>query len=229
MGLPGEGREQQNRDLRDPSEGSVRPAAPGEPRVSARLLTVPNLLSLLRLGTVPVFLWLFLTDRENAAVVLYGAGAITDFLDGYIARRAGQISELGKLMDPLADRVFIVALAVALVARGALPLWLALAVVARDLIVLSAFPLLERRGVTRIPVNLVGKTATALLLTGLTWLALTQTTFGLAPLGDEVGLTLIVAGAILYWAAAVLYARELRLRWGKPTGGNPGSDREPLP
>jgi cardiolipin synthase (CMP-forming) len=177
------------------------------------LATIPNALSLLRLASVPLFLWLFTSGRENAAVILYGVGAFTDFLDGFIARRSGQVSELGKLLDPLADRVFIVALAVALVARGPLPLWLALSVVARDLIVISVFPFLERRGVERIPVSFVGKSATASLLLGLTWLALTQTTFGLARLGDEVGLTFVVVGAVLYWLAAVMYAFEARVRW----------------
>ncbi|HEU4481068.1 MAG TPA: CDP-alcohol phosphatidyltransferase family protein, partial [Actinomycetota bacterium] len=146
------------------------PVAAGPP-ASERFLTVPNVLSLLRLASVPVFVWLFASGRENAAVILYAAGAWTDFFDGYIARLTGSVTELGKLLDPLADRVFIVALCIALVLRDTLPLWLALTIVVRDLIVLSLFPALERRRIERIRVNFVGKCATAALLFGLTLLA----------------------------------------------------------
>lgn len=175
-------------------------------------LTVPNVLSGLRLATVPVFLWLFVSGAEEAAVVLYAAGAWTDFFDGYIARRLGQVTELGKLLDPLADRVFIVALAVALVARDRLPGGVALAIVVRDLVLLSAFPLLERRKVERIPVSFVGKTATAALLVGLTVLAWGSTDFPLADYADDLGTPFTVAGAVLYWTAGIMYAFEARRR-----------------
>src|SRR5687768_2714238 len=92
--------------------------------VSKAVWTVPNVLSFLRLLSVPVFLYLFISGRELPAVILYAAGAWSDFFDGVIARRTNQVSELGKLLDPLADRVFISALLIALVARDALPLWL---------------------------------------------------------------------------------------------------------
>jgi cardiolipin synthase len=175
-----------------------------------RLWTIPNVLSLLRLASVPVFVWLFVSDRENAAVVLYAVGAWTDFFDGVIARRFDQVSELGKLLDPLADRILILALAIALVARDALNPWLAASVVGRDLLILSVFPFLERRKVERIAVNFTGKSATASLLTGLTSLAYGETTFPGARAGDEVGLAFTVLGAVLYWVAAVIYAREAR-------------------
>ena len=177
---------------------------------SDRVLTVPNVLSALRLASVPVFIWLFATDRENAAVILYGAGAWTDFFDGYIARRLGQVTELGKLLDPLADRVFIIALAVALVIRDVLPMWLFLTIVARDVLILIAFPLLEKRGVARIRVNFTGKTATASLLFGLTLLAWSETTFPLQQYADEIGMTFTVLGAVLYWVAAGMYAQQAR-------------------
>ena len=176
--------------------------------VTNRVLTVPNVLSAIRLATVPIFLFLFVTGREEAAVILYGAGAWTDFFDGYIARRLGQESELGRLLDPLADRIYIVALALALVAVGALPWWLTAAIVARDVILLSLWPLFERRGVGRIQVNFAGKTATASLLFGLTWLALSETDFAWASFSDVVGMVFVVAGAILYYISAGMYARD---------------------
>lgn len=173
--------------------------------VGKAVWTVPNVLSMLRLISVPVFVFLFVSGRETAAVVLYAVGAWSDFFDGVIARRLNQVTELGKLLDPLADRIFISALLIALVARDALPLWLAIVVVGRDLLLLSLFPVVERRGIQRIEVNSVGKSATAALLFGLTWLA---ASFVWEFIGRTIGLGFIYAGAVLYWLAASLYARE---------------------
>jgi cardiolipin synthase len=185
---------------------------------STRILTVPNVLSLLRLLTVPIFLWLFTHDQENIAVIIYAAGAWTDFFDGYIARRFNQVSEFGKLLDPLSDRVYIVSLAVALVVRGTLPGWLAGVVIGRDILVLIALPMLAKKGVARIPVNFTGKTATACLLFGFTCLAYSETTFGGAAVADDIGFPFVGIGAALYWAAGVMYAREAARRLsGKDT------------
>ena len=181
-----------------------------------RVLTVPNALSAIRLATVPVFLYLFVSGREEAAVILYGAGAWTDFFDGYIARRLGQESELGRLLDPLADRIFIVALALALVSVGALPWWLTAVIVARDVVLLSLWPLFERRGVGRIQVNFTGKTATASLLFGLTWLALSETDFVWATFSAVVGTVFVAVGAVLYYVSAGMYARDAYSRIKEP-------------
>lgn len=178
------------------------------PAVSDRILTIPNILSLARLATVPIFIWLFVSGRENAAVVLYAVGASSDFFDGYIARRTDSVTELGKLLDPLADRIFIAALLVALVVRGTLPWWAAAFIVGRDLLVLSFFPYLERKKIERIAVNRVGKTATAALLMGLTLLAVSETDLARAAAADAPGFLLTLVGGSLYWAAAYLYGRE---------------------
>ena len=175
---------------------------------SRRIFSIPNILSFVRLATVPVFVWLFVIDETNAAVVLYAAGALTDFLDGYLARRLNAVTELGKILDPLADRIFIVALAVALVASDALPLWLALGLLARDVLLVSAFPFVDKRGIARIPVSFAGKTATAALLFGLTLMAYSETTLPGAGAPYEVGFGFVVGGAVLYWITAFLYARE---------------------
>ena len=193
------------------SSQTHEPAA--SPQVAAgedRILTVPNVLSALRLASVPVFVWLFATGHEDAAVVLYAVAAWTDFFDGYIARRLHQVSELGRLLDPLADRVFIVALAIALALRDVLPLWLFLVIVARDVLILIMFPILERRGVQRLRVNFTGKTATAALLFGLTCLAWSETSFWLHGIADEVGMVFTLVGAVLYWVAAGMYAQQAR-------------------
>lgn len=185
-------------------EADPTPASPG----SSRILTIPNVISFVRLATVPVFIWLFVSGFENAAVILYAAGAWSDFFDGYIARATNSVTELGKLLDPLADRIFIAALVIALVVRGTLPWWVALVILGRDLLVLSLFPYLERRKIQRISVNRVGKSATAALLAGLTMLAWSETTFAGADVLDAPGLGFTLLGAALYWAAAYLYARE---------------------
>ena len=182
--------------------------AEGHGAVTSRLLTVPNVLSLLRLGSVPVFLWLFLSGAERAAVVLYAAGAVSDFFDGFIARRWRQVSDFGRLLDPLSDRVFIVALTVALVAREAFPWPLAVGIVVRDVVLLSLWPLFERRHVGRIAVNFTGKTATALLLVGLTLMAVGETGWPWADRLHGIGLGFAVIGGILYWVAGAMYARE---------------------
>ena len=191
----------------DLSESSRTVSGPPESASSA-ILTLPNMLSFARLATVPVFIWLFVSGHENAAVALYAVGAWTDFFDGYLARKLGSVSELGKLLDPLADRVFIVALCVALVARDTLSIWYAVAIVGRDVLLLSVFPLLERRKVPRIAVNFVGKTATAALLFGLTCLAISETTFIGSGVGDELGIAFTAGGTLLYYVAAAMYARQ---------------------
>ena len=175
---------------------------------SSAILTLPNMLSFARMATVPVFIWLFVNDHVNAAVALYAVGAWTDFFDGYLARKLGSISELGKLLDPLADRLFIIALCVALVARDTLSIWFAVAIVGRDVILLSLFPVLERRKVPRIAVNFVGKTATAALLFGLTCLAVSETTFPGSGIGDELGIAFTAGGTVLYYVAAAIYGRQ---------------------
>jgi cardiolipin synthase len=203
------------------SDPSVAPERLAEPSASdKRIWTLPNILSFIRLATVPFFIWLFASGREEAAVILYGAGAWTDFFDGYLARKLNAVSELGKLLDPLADRVFIIALVIALVSRDALPLWLALGILIRDAVLLVAFPLLERRGIERVRVNFTGKTATASLLFGLTLLAWGETSFAGARVGEILGMAFTIFGAVLYWVAAGMYAREAI---GKLSPGRPGT------
>ncbi|MBA2427182.1 MAG: CDP-alcohol phosphatidyltransferase family protein [Actinobacteria bacterium] len=173
-----------------------------------RVLTVPNVLSFVRLGTVPIFVWLFVSGRTEAAVILYAVGASTDWLDGYLARRMDAVSELGRLLDPVADRIFIAALAVALVGAGELPLAVAAALVARDALLVGGWLLLEGRGSRAIPVSLPGKVATAALLTGLTLMAVAATSWGFGESWRTAGLILVLIGTALYWVVGAAYARR---------------------
>ncbi len=141
-------------------------------------------------------------------MVLCAAGATSDFFDGYIARRTDSVASWASSCDPLADRIFIAALLIALVVRRTLPWWVAVFIVGRDLLVLSFFPYLERKKVERIAVNRVGKTATAALLMGLTLLAVSETDLAAAAAADAAGFLLTLVGGTLYWAAAYLYGRE---------------------
>src|SRR6266508_1366050 len=111
-----------------------------------RIATVPNLLSLFRILLIPVFVALILhRGTEAAGLVLLGAVVATDWVDGYIARHTGQVSSVGKVLDPVADRLALTAALVAMVVRDAFPLWAAVLVIARDgLILLAGVALLFR-------------------------------------------------------------------------------------
>ncbi len=131
----------------------------------AGLLTVPNLISIARLGCVPLFLWLLL-GREDpllAGFLLAFLGA-TDWVDGYIARRFGQVSEIGKILDPTADRIMLLVAVLAIGAAGYVPWWFAGATLAREGVVSVLAVVLGALGARRIDVTWWGKTATFLLM-----------------------------------------------------------------
>src|SRR5437867_631692 len=138
---------------------SDRPAT--SERASSAILTIPNALSFTRIALIPVFVWLIVDhDTTFGGLLLFGAVVSTDWVDGAVARATGRVSELGKILDPVADRLSIAAGLIALIVRGAFPLWAALLILVRDaLILLAGFALLAGRG-ARIDVRYVGKVAT---------------------------------------------------------------------
>ena len=132
---------------------------------AGRVWTVPNLLSTARLAGVPVFLWLVLGPEEDAwALGVLMLSGITDFLDGYLARKLDQRSTLGELLDPVADRLYIVAVVVGLALRDIVPWWLAVILPLRDALLWGLVPLLRTRGYSALPVHFMGKAATFNLL-----------------------------------------------------------------
>ena len=186
-----------------------------------RVLTIPNVLSFIRLLGVPVFLWLILVpEADTAAFVLLALSGVTDWLDGKIARATGQISRLGQLLDPLADRLYIAATLLGLALRQIIPWWLVIVILARDLVLAIVLVLLKRRGVTGLPVHFLGKAATVCLMFGFPILLLgtaaTGTSFTFADLARDLGWAFAIWGTALYWWAGVLYleqaARVLRAR-----------------
>lgn len=128
--------------------------------VSDRLLTVPNAITLSRILLIPVFLWLLVERYDLAAAVLLGLISATDFVDGKIARRFNQVSAIGKILDPVADRLLIAAAGIGIIWRGMMPLWLILAILLRELCVSALSVTFKARGV-QLEVRYVGKWAAA--------------------------------------------------------------------
>lgn len=176
-----------------------------------RVLTLPNVLSLLRLLGVPLFLWLVLGPEADglALLVLMFAG-FTDWLDGYLARRWNQISRLGQLLDPAADRLYIAATLLGLALRGIVPWWFVAVLVARDVVLLCCLPVLRRHGLVALPVHFLGKAATFNLLYAFPLLLLGDADGWLGSAARSLGWAFAVWGAALYWWSAVLYVRQLR-------------------
>jgi cardiolipin synthase (CMP-forming) len=175
------------------------------PEPSDRILTVPNLLSFLRLALVPVFLILLVEGDDIAALAVLAVSGFTDFLDGYLARRLNQVSKLGQLLDPAADRLYILAALLGLGWRDLVPLWLVIVIIARDVMLLILAGLLARVGQGALPVNWVGKWATACLFLGLPLLMVSAAFPATSPFTQPIGMVFAVVGAVLYWWAGILY------------------------
>ncbi len=176
-----------------------------------RVLTVPNLLSLLRLAGVPLFLWLVLgPEADGWALLLLMVSGFTDYLDGNLARRLNQTSSLGQVLDPVADRLYILAVVVGLVLRDIIPVWLAVILPMRDVLLFSLVPFLRTRGYSALPVHYLGKAATAALLYAFPLLLLGDDTGTLASLAQVFGWAFTVWGVGLYWWAGLLYAWQVR-------------------
>ena len=133
-------------------------------QLSDRVITWPNLLSALRLVLVPVFLWLILIDQNLWAFAILAFSSFTDWLDGFLARKLNQTSRLGKLLDPAADRLFILASLIGLAATSQVPWWLVFVIVARDVLLFFTLPFLAQVGYGPLPVNYTGKAGTFALL-----------------------------------------------------------------
>jgi len=180
-----------------------------------RILTIPNILSFLRLLGVPLFLWLVLVPQADGwAFAVLAVSAVTDWLDGTIARATGQISRLGQLLDPLADRLYIATTLLALAIRAIIPWWLVIVLLGRDLVLAVVLALLKRRGITGLPVHFLGKAATFCLLFGLPLLLLgadaTGTGVSLAEAARVLGWAFTLWGTALYWWAGLLYLEQAR-------------------
>lgn len=183
--------------------------------VSDRVFTLPNALSLLRLLGVPLFLYLVLgPERDGLALLVLMVAGFTDYADGWLARKLNQTSRLGQLLDPAADRLYILATLIGLTARDIVPLWLTLALIARDVILVGCVPTLRRLGYgPALPVHYLGKAATFNLLYAFPFLLLGDGTGEMSTvqtLANVFGWAFAIWGSGLYWWAGVLYVIQVR-------------------
>jgi cardiolipin synthase (CMP-forming) len=203
----------------------VRAQTRPQAAVSTRVLTIPNLLSLIRLAGVPLFLWLVLVPKADGwALAVLMVSGVTDYVDGVLARRWNQITRVGQLLDPLADRLYIVAVLVGLTLREIIPLWLTALIVARDLVLVLCYPSLRRHGYGVLPVNYLGKAATFNLLYAFPLLLLGEGTGSVATLAEIFGWAFAIWGTGLYWWAGVLYVVQTRQLVRGSSGSGPRSN-----
>jgi len=176
-----------------------------------RVWTVPNLISMARLAGVPVFLWLVLVpEADGWALGLLMLSGLTDYLDGYLARKLNQTSALGEILDPVADRLYILAVVLGLALREIIPWWVAVILPLRDLLLWGLVPFLRTRGYSALPVHFLGKAATFNLLYAFPLLLLGDGTGVVASLAKVFGWAFAIWGIGLYWWAGVLYAWQVR-------------------
>jgi len=189
---------------------TTQSATDEQPIVGWRVWTFPNLLSLLRLLGVPLFLYLLLgphADLPAFSILVYSG--VSDWADGVIARRFNQLSKLGRLLDPAADRLYTLAALLAFVVRDIVPLWLAIALIARDVVVGLTLLVLRRCGYSSLQVHYLGKAATFCLLYGFPFLLMSAqpSLFGTVCL--PIGWAFTIWGSALYLWAGGLYVWQV--------------------
>jgi len=183
------------------------------PHVRDRVLTVPNALSVLRLALVPVFLYLLLVAHATGwAVGVLMFSGFSDWADGKIARLVdNQSSRLGELLDPAVDRIYMVIVPVALAIYGAVPWWIVLTLIGRDVVLAATLPVLRSRGLTALPVTYVGKAATFALMSGFPLILLGQWDALWSRVALACGWAFLVWGLAMYLWSGVLYLAQVAL------------------
>jgi len=177
-----------------------------------RVLTVPNVLSALRLVGVPVFLYcLLVTESDGWALTILIVSGWTDYFDGKIARQYGLTSRVGQILDPLADRLYVVSTLVAFAARDVVPWWLSAAILLRDVLLAFTLPALRRHRYGPLPVHFLGKAATFNLLYAFPMLLAAHSWDNwFTAVCRPLGWAFVTWGTALYWWAGVLYAVQVR-------------------
>lgn len=189
--------------------GPSPPRPPGArgspPKTTGGILTIPNVVTLLRLACVPVFCWLlFGRDDRTAAAWLLAVLGCTDWVDGYLARHLGQVSELGKVLDPTADRILLGTVVISLLIDGAVPAVVGWAVLIREVLVSAAVVALAALGARRIDVQWAGKAGTLSLMVAFPLFMMgTPGPWGRPSL--VVAWLFAVPGLVLAWYAAITY------------------------
>ena len=165
---------------------------------------IANLLTASRLFLIPVIIHLILTGQSVAALIAFAVAALTDLLDGAVARRLDEVTELGRILDPLTDRLLISSMVIALFLRDGLgpPLWALLVLVGRDILILAGSTWLTWKG-SPVKVTMLGKTATTVLLVAILLMVAEW----------EVGLWLFYTGLILYLGSGFNYFARGKKVW----------------
>lgn len=180
--------------------------APSEPSVQPSPLNVPNALSVLRLLGVPLFLWLLLVEHSDAwALVVLMVSGFTDWLDGKLARLLNQQTRLGELLDPAADRLYMIAVPIAFGVREILPWWVIGLLIGREVVLAGTIPFLRSRGVTTLPTLYLGKAATMALMYALPMLLAGTFDNWLGTVMHPLGWAFLIWGLGMYWWTLVLY------------------------
>lgn len=179
-----------------------------------RLVTVPNLISSLRILAVPVFAQAVIVERSRYTInIILCLIGVSDFLDGWVARRFHQESTLGALLDPVADRLALGTALVLYLYKGWMPWPLALLLIVREGAVALGTVVLGMAGVPRFDVTFVGKLATLLLLVGVPWFTIASSDYSWAVPARVVAYSFCVPGVFFSYLAAVQYAVLARGAW----------------
>lgn len=178
--------------------------------LTQQFFTVPNLLSALRLALVPVFLFLLLDEQNLLAIIVLAISSVTDYLDGYFARKFNQVTRLGQLLDPAADRLYIFSTLVALSITGVIPAWLAAVIIGRDFVLLIAYPILATHGYGPLPVHYLGKAGTFALLYAFPLLLIADLWVAAEFIVLPLAWAFALWGVGLYWWAGIVYLRQVR-------------------
>lgn len=170
---------------------------------------MPNALSFFRILLVPVFVWLLASGLAIWAIGILAFSSVTDYLDGYLARRWNQQTRLGQLLDPLADRLYIFATLLGMALAGFIPSWLFWVVLARELVLIPTMPLLAKHGYGPLPVHFLGKAATFCLLYAFPLLLIAKVFDSIGDFVLPVAWAFAIWGVGLYWWSAVLYYQQV--------------------
>ncbi|HZC94345.1 MAG TPA: CDP-alcohol phosphatidyltransferase family protein [Mycobacterium sp.] len=177
-----------------------------------RLLTVPNLLSGIRLALIPVFVYLLLVAHADAwAVAILMFSGASDWADGKIARVLNQSSKLGEYLDPAVDRLYMVTVPIAMGLRGIVPWWIIAILLARDVVLAAELPLLRTRGITALPVIYVGKAATFALMSAFPLILLGQFDALWSRIVLACGWAFLIWGMYMYLWSFVVYVVQVVL------------------
>jgi cardiolipin synthase (CMP-forming) len=178
---------------------------------SSAIVTVPNILSFSRIALIPVFCWLSANDPTRLwGILLFAVVVSTDWVDGYVARKTGRVTELGRILDPLADRLAIAAGLLTFAISGIFPFWAALLILIRDVaVLLGGVAVLWGRDI-RIDVRWIGKIATFSLMVAIAWIAWGNAGGPLAEVLLVGGWLAYTVGIVEYYIAAGLYAIDVR-------------------